>query len=90
MQEAPIEQVPYDDVPFDYVPYEEFEAFEPAFEAAPEPAAAPGSEPAVAPEPVAEPELAAAAPVEGDAAEIQALLQASFGDGVIFSEANES
>ena len=90
VQEAPIEQAPYDDVPFDYVPYEEFEAFEPAFEAAPEPVVVSEPEPAVAPEPVAEPEPAVAAPVEGDAAEIQALLQASFGDGVILSEANES
>ncbi|MBE6472882.1 MAG: DNA polymerase III subunit gamma/tau [Coriobacteriaceae bacterium] len=69
------DQVPYEDMPYDYVPYEEFDA----------PAAPAGGN--VAPEPA---QAAAPAP-SGDApasdpSDVQAILQAGFGDGIVFSE----
>ncbi len=70
------DQVPYEDLPYDYVPYEELDA----------PSAPAADRTASAPAPAGDaPNSAPAA----DSADIQAILQAGFGDGVVFSEVEE-
>ena len=99
-EQVPYDDVPYDDVPYDEVPYDEVPYGDFDMEPAPE-APAPRSmrtENPTAPQPVADagtapsPANTAQAPdgaVEDDPAAIQAMLQASFGGGVVFSETVE-
>ncbi len=82
--EVPYEQVPYEELGYDSAPYEQPSSQRPSPAPSPEPSPAPSS--AAQSE---TPQSESAAPGASDASDIEAMLQAGFGNGVVLQEINE-
>ena len=88
--EVPYEQVPYDDMPYDPVPYDDFDvASAPGRAFSPEPPMRHASGDLATGASPMEPNLTPEGGLADDAGDVQALLQAGFGGGVVFSEVDE-
>ena len=88
----PYEEVPYEEVPYEEVPYEEFDGPFSSPGHSPQPEQAPWNGAAhdvsTAPSP-GEPNLSPNGALVEDPSDVEALLQAGFGGGVVFSEVGD-